>query len=76
MGKINREGEGGQIWWMYFVYVYENRIMKLVEVVLRRGRRGRRENDEGMNLIEIHYKHICKRHNETPLYNYYMLIKM
>jgi hypothetical protein len=24
------------MWWMYFVFVYENRTMKPVEIVLRR----------------------------------------
>jgi hypothetical protein len=33
-----RMSEGGQIWWMYFIFMYENRIMKPVEIVLRRGR--------------------------------------
>jgi hypothetical protein len=31
----NRESEGGLIWWMYFVYVNENKVMKPVEIVLR-----------------------------------------
>jgi hypothetical protein len=25
MEVVNGEGEGRQIWWMYFVYMYENR---------------------------------------------------
>jgi hypothetical protein len=33
-----KQGEGGLIWWMYFVYVYENRIMKPAENFLRRGK--------------------------------------
>jgi hypothetical protein len=32
---------------MYFVFMYENRIMKPVEIVLRRGRMGKRENYVG-----------------------------
>jgi hypothetical protein len=35
--RVKGEGEGGLIWWVYFVYVYENRTMKPVEIVLRRG---------------------------------------
>jgi hypothetical protein len=23
--RVNEEGEGGQIWWMYFAYMYENK---------------------------------------------------
>jgi hypothetical protein len=30
---------------MYFVFIYENRRIKPVEVVLRMGGRGRRENN-------------------------------
>jgi hypothetical protein len=37
--RVNREEIGG-IQWMYFVYVYENRTMKAVELVLRREKRG------------------------------------
>jgi hypothetical protein len=36
-GKVMGEGEGGQIWWMYFVCVHENRTMEPVAIVLRRG---------------------------------------
>jgi hypothetical protein len=36
--RINRKGDRRQIWWMYFVFMCEKRIMKLVEIVLRRGR--------------------------------------
>jgi hypothetical protein len=41
-----RESEGGQIWWLCFVYLYENRTMKTVEIVLGRGER-MKENDGG-----------------------------
>jgi hypothetical protein len=36
-------GEWVQIWWMYFAFTYENRQMKLVDIVLRRWGRGKRE---------------------------------
>jgi hypothetical protein len=39
--KIERRG----IWWMYFVFMYENRTVNTVEIVLRR--EGMRENGEG-----------------------------
>jgi hypothetical protein len=48
-----------------FCVVYENRIMKLVEIVLRRGD-GKRENDGGVNLTKIHSVHIYKCHNISP----------
>jgi hypothetical protein len=37
-----RKNEGRQIRWMCFVFVYENRTMKPIEIVLRRG-----EGDKG-----------------------------
>jgi hypothetical protein len=51
---------------MYFVYVYENGTMKSVEIILRMGKGGLMER---VSLLNIHYKHICKCHIETPLYN-------
>jgi hypothetical protein len=33
--RVNGEGEGRQIWYMYFVCVYENKTVKTVEIVLR-----------------------------------------
>jgi hypothetical protein len=36
--------------------------MKPVEIVLRK-KAGMMENDGGVNLIKIYYKHICKYHN-------------
>jgi hypothetical protein len=29
-GRVNEEGEGEQRWWMYFVFLYENRTMNTV----------------------------------------------
>jgi hypothetical protein len=55
------------------VYVYKNRSMKPVEIVLRRGRK-KRENDGG-GKSKIYCKHICKYHI-VPLRNYFMLIKL
>jgi hypothetical protein len=31
-----QRSEGGQTWWSTFLYVYENRTIKPVEIVLRR----------------------------------------
>jgi hypothetical protein len=36
--RANREGEGRQIWRMHFASIYENRAMKPVEIILRRGK--------------------------------------
>jgi hypothetical protein len=49
---------------MYLVYVNENRTMKPTEIFLRSGE-VLRENDGGMNLINIYCKHICKCHNKS-----------
>jgi hypothetical protein len=29
----------------------------------------RKSNTDGVNLIKVHYMHVCKYHNETHLYN-------
>jgi hypothetical protein len=42
--RVNIENERRQIWWIYFVFVHKNRIMKLVAIFLRR--EGIREIDE------------------------------
>jgi hypothetical protein len=55
-----------ELWWMYFVFVYENRTQKLVEIILRRWEEGLGKTMEGMNLIKIYCKHICKSHNVSP----------
>jgi hypothetical protein len=34
------------VWWKYYVFIYENGIIRLVETVLRRGR-GRIKEKEG-----------------------------
>jgi hypothetical protein len=44
--RVNRECEEGQIWWIYFVFMHENRTMKLVEIALK-CERGMTENDGG-----------------------------
>jgi hypothetical protein len=54
--------------------VYENRTVIPVEIFLRSRCRGVKENDGGANLIAIYYKHVCKHHNASPMYKYYMLI--
>jgi hypothetical protein len=43
------------MWWMYFVYVYENRTMKFVEIAIKKERGRMRENEEGGS---IYCKHI------------------
>jgi hypothetical protein len=53
---------------MYYVFIYEKRIMNPAEIVLRRGkRRDERERWGGVNLIKIYCKYIlCKCHNVSP----------
>jgi hypothetical protein len=50
------------MWWMYFIFIDENRRMKSVEIVLRRGER---ENDEG-GKSNTDNKHLRKYHNRSP----------
>jgi hypothetical protein len=49
---------------MYFVYLYENRTMNPVEIILERGVR---DNDGGVNLIKVPCKHIWKCHKPPPM---------
>jgi hypothetical protein len=56
--------------------MYENRTMKPIELVPRNGEGEEGSVMEGMGLIGVHCVHVQKHHNETPLYNKYMLIKM
>jgi hypothetical protein len=51
---------------MYFAFKNENRIMKPVEIILRE--EGRQViMMEGVNLIKIYDKHICKYYNVSPI---------
>jgi hypothetical protein len=47
-------------------YMYECGILKLAEVLLRRGVREEGEIMEGMNQIREQYMHIWKCNNKTP----------
>jgi hypothetical protein len=64
--KDKWRGKKGRIWRVYFAYVYENRTMKPVEIVLRSREGGSGRMMEEINLIKIYHKHICKCHNESP----------
>jgi hypothetical protein len=62
---MERVKEGNKVD-VLFIYSYNNRIMKLVEIILSMGE-GRREMMKGMNLAKVHCKHIWKCDNEpTP----------
>jgi hypothetical protein len=37
-GEHKGDGEEERIWWKYFVFMYENRTITSVEIVLRSGR--------------------------------------
>jgi hypothetical protein len=51
---------------VYFVFIYEKKRMKPVEIVLRRREDGRGRMMEGVKLIKIYHKHICKYCNVSP----------
>jgi hypothetical protein len=51
--------EGGCIWWMYFIFLYENKIIKPVETGLSWGG-GWVAQTEVMNLVKVYCKCICK----------------
>jgi hypothetical protein len=72
-GGHKEEENEGYIWWMYFISICENRRMKPVKIVLRKGGGKRGIMKEGVNLRSIvsTYINITMYH----LYNYYMLTK-
>jgi hypothetical protein len=51
---------------MNFIFIYENRRMVPVEIVLRRGEGGRSRIREKRNLSKIYYKHMCEYHSISP----------
>jgi hypothetical protein len=51
---------------MYFASIYENRRMKPVEIVVRRGERNWEKMMEEVNLTKIYCKHIWKYHDVFP----------
>jgi hypothetical protein len=57
---------------MYFVFIYENRRIKSVEIVLRTGGGEKREND-GRGKSKICCKHTCKYFSVSSV-KCYMLI--
>jgi hypothetical protein len=66
MGKGEIDGEVNMIKG-HFMY-YESGIMKFAKNCKKK-KGGDKECNKRMNLIKVHYKHIQKYHNETPLYN-------
>jgi hypothetical protein len=57
---------------VYFVFIYENRRMKTVEIVRRRGRGDEANKGGGESKT---YLSMYVNITMYPLYNYYMLIK-
>jgi hypothetical protein len=48
-----------------FLFAYENRTLKPVEIVLRRGKE--RRKNQGVNLVKIYCKYMCKFYNVSPI---------
>jgi hypothetical protein len=42
-----KQREGGQTWLIYFIYMYENKTLTPVEIVLRKGKEDKRERWKG-----------------------------
>jgi hypothetical protein len=53
---------------MYFVFTYENRRMKPVEIV-QEGERGEEGEQIGRDKCKIYCKHMCKYHNVSSYTN-------
>jgi hypothetical protein len=54
----------------------QNRTIKPLAIALRWVGRGSRQRDCGGNLTNVQCKPILNCHNESPLYNEFILIKM
>jgi hypothetical protein len=52
------------MWLVYFIYMYENRTMKLVEID-EEGKENIGGGRGGVNLTKVHCKHIWECDNET-----------
>jgi hypothetical protein len=53
---MNEEGEGGGIWLMYFIYLYENKTIKSIGIVLRSGEGGcgRMMEEVNQGALKLH----------------------
>jgi hypothetical protein len=52
----------------YNIHIYENKIIKPVNIVIK----GMKEEErfiKGMNLIKVHYMNVWKYHNAAFVYN-------
>jgi hypothetical protein len=54
----------------------ENGKMRPVGTILRIEEGEIKEDDGGVNLTKIYYKHFCKCHNVHPQYNCNIIIKL
>jgi hypothetical protein len=60
---VKGEGEGGGVVKVLFTHI-ENRIMKPVKIILKRGGGGE-IIAEGVNFIKAHCRHVWRYHHET-----------
>jgi hypothetical protein len=51
---------------MYFLFIRENRRLKPVVIVIRKGHEGGGRTMEGVNVTKVYFKNICKYHNVSP----------
>jgi hypothetical protein len=67
-------GEGGQMWWKYYIFMYKNGTKRPVKTILKRGRGGIKEKD-GRDKTKLRYT-VSTFTNVTmyPQYNYIILI--
>jgi hypothetical protein len=66
-GRMNGGNEGGRIWLMYFVYLYEKCNNEIHSSCFKKAGGKLREKDGGVSLIKVYCKYIWKCHNETPV---------
>jgi hypothetical protein len=73
-GRVNEGDEGEGTWLVDFIYLHE--IKKSLAIAVSGAGKGLRGRDGGGNLTNVQCKPIWNCHNESPLYNEYILIKI
>jgi hypothetical protein len=54
------------MYWKYYVFMYENGKMRVVETVPGMGGGGQRRMMERVHSAMVYYKKFCKCHNVPP----------
>jgi hypothetical protein len=51
---------------MELLCIHIGKRMRSIKIFIRKDRGWKRENDGGVNLTKLYFKHICRYHNVFP----------